>query len=87
MPVPVTADTISDAKITTVHDAAGYAPNVVITEFSARKLSNPRFRGIGSSPNNPGVTTYYDGVPQFNANSSSIEFVDVEQVEFVRGPQ
>ena len=42
-------------------------------EFSARKLSNPRFRGVGSSPNNPGVTTYIDGVPQLNANSSSLE--------------
>ena len=83
----VTAKTIEDDKITSVRDAAFFAPNVVMTEFSARKLSNPRFRGLGASPNNPAVTTYYDGVPQFNANSSSIELVDVEQIEFVRGPQ
>jgi len=83
----VTAKTIDDAKITVVRDAAIYAPNVVLTEFSARKLSNPRFRGIGASPNNPSVTTYFDGVPQLNANSSSIELVDIEQIEFVRGPQ
>jgi iron complex outermembrane receptor protein len=50
-------------------------------------LSTARFRGIGSSPNNPGITTYIDGVPQLNANSSSIELLDVNQVEFVRGPQ
>ncbi|MSU58366.1 MAG: TonB-dependent receptor [Pedosphaera sp.] len=83
----VTAKTIADAGVTSVRDAAGFAPNVVLTEFSARKLSNPRFRGIGASPNNPGATTYYDGVPQFNGNSSSIELVDIEQIEFVRGPQ
>src|SRR6185503_12966685 len=41
----------------------------------------------GSSPANPAVTTYIDGVPQLNTNSSSIEFLDVDQVEFVRGPQ
>ena len=52
-----------------------------------RKLSNARFRGISSSPNNPGITTYIDGVPQLNANSSSIELLDVNQIEFVRGPQ
>ena len=50
-------------------------------------MSNARFRGISSSPNNPGITTYIDGVPQFNANSSSIELLDVDQIEFVRGPQ
>ena len=63
------------------------APNTYFTDFTARKLSNPRFRGIGSSPNNPGVTTYIDGVPQLNANSSSLELIDVDQIEFVRGPQ
>ena len=26
-------------------------------------------------------------MPQLNANSSSIELLDVEQIEFVRGPQ
>jgi iron complex outermembrane receptor protein len=83
----VTADVLRDAGVASVRDAAVYAPNVVLTDFSARKLSNPRFRGLGASPNNPAVTTYYDGVPQFNANSSSIELIDVEQIEFVRGPQ
>ena len=64
-----------------------FAPNMYFTEFTARKLSNPRFRGIGSSPANPAVTTYFDGVPQLNTNSSSIDLMDVGQVEFVRGPQ
>ena len=68
-------------------EAAIYAPNTVFTEWTARKLSNARFRGISSSPNNPGITTYIDGVPQLNANSSSLELLDVDQIEFVRGPQ
>ena len=64
-----------------------YAPNVAFTEFTARKLSNARFRGIGASPANPSITTFFDGVPQLNANTSSIDLVDVDQIEFVRGPQ
>lgn len=89
-PVSVTAvpkEKLDQAAVRTVSDAADYAPNTFFHEFSARKLSNPRFRGIGSSPNNPGVATYIDGVPQLNANSSSIELAEVEQIEFVRGPQ
>ncbi len=78
---------IDDANIRSVSEAGDYAPNVFFNEFSARKLSNARFRGVGSSPANPGITTYIDGVPQLNANSSSIELTDVDQIEFVRGPQ
>lgn len=92
MEVPASVTTVQHealegAGVRYVIDAARFAPNVFIHEFTARKLSNPRFRGIGSSPNNPGVTTYLDGVPQLNANSSSVELLDVNQIEFVRGPQ
>ena len=90
VPVSVTAvtkETLDAAGVRLVSDAAIYAPNTTFTEWTARKLSNARFRGIGSSPNNPAITTYIDGVPQLNANSSSIELLDVEQIEFVRGPQ
>ena len=84
---PVTFETLRTAGITLVQEAARYSPNTYMQELSARKISNPRIRGIGSSPANPGITTYIDGVPQLNTNSSNIEFIDVEQVEFVRGPQ
>jgi len=90
LPVSLTAvskDTLASAGIIFVSDAAIYAPNTFFSELTARKISNPRFRGIGSSPANPGITTYFDGVPQLNTNSSSIELMDVEQIEFVRGPQ
>ena len=90
LPVSVTAvsrETLANAGITVVREAAFYSPNTQFSDFTARKLSNPRFRGIGSSPANPSITTYFDGVPQLNSNTSSIDLIDVEQVEFVRGPQ
>jgi iron complex outermembrane receptor protein len=90
LPVSVTAvsrDTLVNGGATLPRDAAIYAPNVYFSDFTARKLSNQRFRGIGSSPANPAVTTYFDGVPQLNTNTSSLELMDVERVEFVRGPQ
>jgi iron complex outermembrane receptor protein len=90
VPVSVTAvpeATLEGAAVHIVSEAAIFAPSTFFTEWSARKLSNARFRGIGSSPNNPGITTYIDGVPQLSANSSSIELLDVSQIEFVRGPQ
>jgi len=90
LPVSVTGVTESilrDAGTRQVSDAGIYAPNTFFSEFTARKLSDARFRGIGSSPSNPAITTYIDGVPQLFSSSSNIEFMDIEQVEFVRGPQ
>jgi iron complex outermembrane receptor protein len=90
LPLSVTAvpsDTLMVAGVRSVSEAGWYAPNVFFNEFTARKLSNARFRGVGASPTNPGVTSYIDGVPQLNANSSSVELVDIDQIEFVRGPQ
>ena len=90
LPVSVTAvqgDTMADAGIRVVKDAAVYAPNVLMGEFGPRRLSNPYFRGIGAGPDSPGVTTCMDGVPQLSANSSSLELVDVDQIEFALGAQ
>jgi iron complex outermembrane recepter protein len=90
LPVSVTAvlkDTLTSAGVEMVSEAARYAPNTYFVEFTARKLSNARFRGVGASPANPGVTTFIDDVPQLNANSSSIQLMDIKQIEFVRGPQ
>jgi iron complex outermembrane receptor protein len=90
LPVSVTAvtkTTLTDDDIRVVSDAAIFAPNTYFSDFTARKLSNARFRGIGASPANPAITTYIDGVPQLNTNSASIELLDVDQLEFVRGPQ
>ena len=90
LPVSVTAilnQTLMLDGLTSVSQAGWFSPNTFFNEFSARKLSNARFRGVGASPTNPGITSYIDGVPQLNANSSSIELVDVDQIEFVRGAQ
>ncbi len=90
LPLSVTAVTqpsLQEGNIHTVKEASIYSPNSFINEFTAPAVSNPFFRGIGGGPLNPGVTTFSDGVPQLNSYSSSIQFVDIDQVEFVRGPQ
>ena len=83
----VTSETLKDGAIQTINEAAIYAPNTFINQFTAQAVSNPFFRGIGGSPLNPGVTTFIDGVPQLNSYSSNVQLIDVNQVEFVRGPQ
>src|SRR5262245_21052412 len=59
LPVSVTGVSESELKsagVTKVSDASIFAPNTFFSEFTERKLSNARFRGISSSPANPGIT-------------------------------
>src|SRR5512138_1208135 len=90
LPVSVTAVSgalVESAGITSISEASLFSPNTHFADLSARKVSNPFIRGVGASPSNPAVTVYIDGVPQLNANSSNVELLDIEQIEFVRGPQ
>jgi iron complex outermembrane recepter protein len=90
VPISVTAigsDLIQRSGAREVGDLALYAPNTFFSELTARKVSNAGFRGIRSSPSNPRIATFIDGVPHLNTSSSNIELIDVEQVELVRGSQ
>jgi iron complex outermembrane receptor protein len=77
---------LQEAGATMVKDASYYVPNTLVTEFSARRLSLPYVRGVGSGQGEPAVATFYDGVPQLGVNSTNLPFVGVERVEFLRGP-
>ncbi len=68
-------------------DLAFRVPNLNLVEFSAQRLSFPFIRGIGSGQRNPAVGMVIDDIPQFSINTFNIEFLDIERVEFLRGPQ
>ncbi|MFQ5504147.1 MAG: TonB-dependent receptor [Planctomycetota bacterium] len=78
---------VRDAGINDVKDASYYVPNVLLTEFSSRRLSFPFFRGVGSGQGDPAVATYIDGVPQLTVSSTNLPLLSVERIEFLRGPQ
>jgi iron complex outermembrane receptor protein len=81
------SSTIRDAGITTVREASLLVPNLHMTEFTSRRLSFPTFRGISTGVGDPAVTTYIDGVPQLQISSTNIALLDVDRIEFLRGPQ
>ena len=83
----VDGDEIRDSGMRTLRDAALLVPNVNMTEFTARRLSFPFVRGVGSGEGAPAVVTYIDGVPQFATGGVNLPLVDLDRIEFVRGPQ
>ena len=77
---------IRDAGLTSIKDAARYVPNTLFTGFSARRLSFPYVRGVGSGQGDPAVATFVDGVPQLSISSTNLSFAGLDRVELLRGP-
>ena len=87
----ITADALQASNITDITGLNGSVPGLVVARSGGgeRVLS---IRGIGSeTPENtntqPGVSYHIDGVYIFNSIAASAAFVDVAQVEVLRGPQ
>jgi iron complex outermembrane receptor protein len=77
---------IRDAGLTSIADAARFVPNALVTGFSARRLSFPYVRGVGSGQGDPAVATFVDGVPQLSVSSTNLSFAGLDRVEILRGP-
>jgi iron complex outermembrane receptor protein len=87
----VTDDTLNKSNITEITGLNGSVPGLVVAKSGGgeRLIS---IRGIGSeTPENPntqpGVSFHVDGVYIFNSIAANAAFIDVAQVEVLRGPQ
>jgi len=80
-------ETLKDAGIDSIKQTSGIIPNLFVSGFSARGTSYPYLRGIGAGIGEPAVTTYVDGVPQLSSSTTDVEFLDIDRIEFLRGPQ
>jgi len=83
----IDAEELRRAELRTVTEAARRVPNMLFSEFTARRLAFPFVRGIGSGLNDPAVITYVDDVPQFGFGGTNLPLFEVESLEFLRGPQ
>jgi iron complex outermembrane receptor protein len=83
---PISSQLIEDAGVNSIEEAARFVPNALVTGFSARRLSFPYVRGVGSGQGDPAVATFVDDVPQLSVSSTNLSFVGLDRVEVLRGP-
>lgn len=87
----VTADQLKANNVIDVNGLNGTVPGLMVANSGGGERSIS-IRGIGSqTPENtdtqPGVSYHIDGVYIFNSIATNAAFIDVAQVEVLRGPQ
>lgn len=93
VPISITAITAADiekSKIGSIIDVQQYVPGLSVTQASTGQAL-VFIRGIGTDIVGSGVedavAVYIDGVYQSRAAATAMQFIDVDRVEVLKGPQ
>ena len=85
----VSAETLQNSGVENVQDLRAVVPGLNVTQNTG--FENTHLRGVGSSILGPGlenpIALYVDGVYYASTSSSLIDFVDVADVQVLKGPQ
>ena len=82
----ISARQAQDYRLWDIKEVSAIVPNL----YSADPGDNRNvtsIRGITTTSYDPAITTYIDGVNQFNLDTYIAQLVDVERIEILRGPQ
>ena len=94
VPIAVTVlseDTLNAAGVANIRDAAKLAPVLEVQASTGAAATNYRIRRVGNLGNiptfEPAVGVFVDGAFRQHTIFSATEFIDVERIEILRGPQ
>ena len=81
------ASKIDATQISSIKDLSGNVPNFFIPDYGSAMSNAAYIRGIGSRNSSQSMTLYLDNVPYLDKSAFDFEFLDVSQIEVLRGPQ
>lgn len=89
---PIASTTISlsevnKSEVTTIKNISANAPNFFIPDYGSSLTSAIYIRGVGSRINTPAVGLYVDDIPYIDKSAFSFNFMGVDKVDVLRGPQ
>jgi outer membrane receptor protein involved in Fe transport len=83
----VTPLMMDERKIFSIVDLSAVIPNFFIPNYGS-KMSTPVYiRGIGERSTGQSIGMYVDNMPYLDKSVFNFEFMDVQRIELLRGPQ
>lgn len=80
-------ETLAEHGVTSIKQLGTLVPNLFIPDYGSSLTSALYIRGIGSRINTPAVGLYVDNMPYTEKSAFDFQFMDVERVDVLRGPQ
>jgi len=78
---------MDERKITSIVDLSAVIPNFFVPNYGS-KMSTPVYiRGIGERSTGQAIGLYVDNMPYLDKSVFNFEFMDVQRIEVLRGPQ
>ncbi|SHE98977.1 iron complex outermembrane recepter protein [Arenibacter palladensis] len=90
VPVAITslnAKRVEETRSWKLEDMVGIIPNYSYSELGVGFQQVQSIRGIQVFSENPAIATYVDGVNSLDIASGGFQFMDIERIEVLRGPQ
>lgn len=81
------AQRIERENMLSIKDFSAIAPNFFIPDYGSKLTTAIYIRGIGTRTNNSVVGMYVDNVPYLDKSIFDFDFLDIERLEILRGPQ
>ena len=81
------AQRIERENMLSIKDFSAIAPNFFIPDYGSKLTTAIYIRGIGTRTNNSVVGMYVDNVPYLDKSILDFDFLDIERLEILRGPQ
>lgn len=83
----ITPAKINNRQIESVKDLSAFVPNLFIPDYGS-KLTTPIYlRGVGARSSGQSVAMYVDNIPYMDKSTFDFEFMDIQRIEVLRGPQ
>lgn len=83
----LSSNALHSNHITSLKSVGALVPNFFMPEYGSRQTSAIYIRGIGSRINTPAVGLYVDNIPYYDKSAFDSPFLDIAQLEVLRGPQ
>lgn len=78
---------ISNRQIESVKDLSAFVPNLFIPDYGSKMTTPVYLRGVGARSSGQSVAMYVDNIPYMDKSTFDFEFMDIQRIEVLRGPQ